>query len=45
LASAEWYCSPILWPDVEARGLYEGIAAYQKRERRFGQTSEQLTDK
>jgi len=34
-----------LWPDFDAEGLYEAIAAFQKRERRFGQTSEQLTAK
>ena len=45
LAYAELYFTPILWPDFDAQGLYDAIAAYQKRERRFGQTSEQLTDK
>ena len=36
---------PVLWPDFDAEGLYEAIATFQKRERRFGQTSEQLTVK
>jgi undecaprenyl diphosphate synthase len=45
LAYAEFYFTPILWPDFDAEGLYEAIAAFQKRERRFGQTSEQLTAK
>jgi len=45
LAYAELYFTPILWPDFDAQGLYDAIAAFQKRERRFGQTSEQLTDK
>jgi undecaprenyl diphosphate synthase len=42
LAYAEFYFTPVLWPDFDASGLYDAIAAYQKRERRFGQTSEQL---
>lgn len=42
LAYAELYFTPVLWPDFDASGLYDAIAAYQKRERRFGQTSEQL---
>ena len=45
LAYAEFYFTPVLWPDFEAEGLYEAIASFQKRERRFGQTSEQLTVK
>ena len=43
LAYAELYFTPVLWPDFDASGLYDAIAAFQKRERRFGQTSEQLT--
>jgi undecaprenyl diphosphate synthase len=42
LAYAELYFTSVLWPDFDASGLYDAIAAYQKRERRFGQTSEQL---
>lgn len=45
LAYAEFYFTPTLWPDFDAAGLYDAIAAYQKRERRFGKTSEQLTAK
>jgi len=45
LAYAELYFTPILWPDFDAHGLYDAIAAFQKRERRYGQTPEQLTDK
>ena len=45
LAYAEFYFTPVLWPDFDAEGLYEAIATFQKRERRFGQTSEQLTVK
>ena len=43
LAYAELYFTPVLWPDFDATGLYDAIAAFQKRERRFGQTTEQLT--
>ena len=43
LAYAELYFTPVLWPDFDASGLYDAIAAFQKRERRFGQTTEQLT--
>jgi len=45
LAYAEFYFTPVLWPDFDAEGLYEAIATFQKRERRFGQTSEQITSK
>ena len=43
LAYAELYFTSVLWPDFDASGLYDAIAAFQKRERRFGQTTEQLT--
>jgi undecaprenyl diphosphate synthase len=45
LAYAEFYFTPTLWPDFDANGLYDAIATYQKRERRFGKTSEQITTK
>ncbi|MBP6549995.1 MAG: undecaprenyl diphosphate synthase family protein, partial [Flavobacterium sp.] len=32
----------ILWPDFKEQDLYEAIISYQKRERRFGKTSEQI---
>ena len=35
-AYAELYFSAALWPDWEARDLFEAIAAYQQRDRRFG---------
>ena len=31
-----------LWPDFREESFYEAIIDYQKRERRFGKTSEQL---
>jgi len=42
LAYAELYFTPVLWPDFSKDDLYEAIIEYQKRERRFGKTSEQL---
>lgn len=35
-AYAEFYFTETLWPDFHAPQLYEAIADYQKRERRFG---------
>lgn len=42
IAYAELYFTDILWPDFTKEDLYEAILNYQKRERRFGKTSEQL---
>ncbi|MEO8795862.1 MAG: isoprenyl transferase [Daejeonella sp.] len=42
LAYAELYFTPKLWPDFRREDLYEAILDYQKRERRFGKTSEQI---
>ena len=36
LAYAEIYVTPTLWPDFRGVNLLEGIAEYQKRERRYG---------
>ncbi len=36
LAYAEIYVTPTLWPDFRGVQLLEGIAEYQKRERRYG---------
>lgn len=43
LAYAEFYFTDKLWPDFRKEDLYEAILNYQNRERRFGKTSEQLT--
>ena len=43
IAYAELYFTSILWPDYTKQHLYEAIIEYQKRERRFGKTSEQLS--
>ena len=42
IAYAELYFSNILWPDFNKKHLHKAIINYQKRERRFGKTSEQL---
>ena len=44
MAYTELYISEILWPDFSKESLYEAIIEYQKRERRFGRTSEQIAD-
>lgn len=42
IAYAELFFVDVLWPDFTEEHLYEAIISYQKRERRFGKTSEQL---
>jgi undecaprenyl diphosphate synthase len=42
VAYAELYFTPVFWPDFGKNELYEAILSYQKRERRFGQISEQV---
>jgi len=42
LAYTELYFTDALWPDFGAQALAEAISSYQRRERRFGRTSEQL---
>lgn len=42
-AYSEFYFSSVLWPDFDAEHLDAAIADYARRERRFGQTSEQIT--
>ncbi|WP_338647257.1 isoprenyl transferase [Flavobacterium sp. KS-LB2] len=42
IAYSELYFTDILWPDFKEEDLYEAIISYQKRERRFGKTSEQI---
>lgn len=42
IAYAELYFTEVLWPDFREKDLYEAIISYQKRERRFGKTSEQI---
>jgi undecaprenyl diphosphate synthase len=42
LAYAELFFSPKLWPDFTKEDLADAVVDYQKRERRFGLTSEQV---
>jgi undecaprenyl diphosphate synthase len=44
MAYAELYFTNILWPDFRQEHFYDAIIEYQNRERRFGKTSEQLTE-
>lgn len=43
LAYAEFYFTDKLWPDFRKQDFIEAINAYQARERRFGKTSEQIS--
>lgn len=45
LAYTELYFTATLWPDFNTEEFGKAIASYQQRERRFGRTSEQLTEK
>ncbi len=42
LSYSELYFTDLCWPDFKKEEFYEAILNYQKRERRFGKTSEQL---
>lgn len=42
LAYTEIYFTDTLWPDFRTPDLYKAIQSFQKRERRFGKTSEQV---
>lgn len=42
IAYSELYFTPKLWPDFRKEDLFEAIYDFQKRERRFGKTSQQL---
>ncbi|QTD37073.1 isoprenyl transferase [Polaribacter batillariae] len=44
MAYAELYFTNILWPDFRQEHFYDAIIEYQNRERRFGKTSEQITE-
>lgn len=39
LAYTELYITPVLWPDVTRRDLFQAIHDYQRRERRFGKVT------
>ena len=42
IAYSELYFTETLWPDFGKEELYKAIIDYQRRERRFGKTSEQV---
>ncbi|TVZ55940.1 undecaprenyl diphosphate synthase [Lutibacter sp. Hel_I_33_5] len=44
MAYAELYFTNVLWPDFRKEDFYDAIIEYQNRERRFGKTSEQITE-
>lgn len=43
IAYTELYFTEVLWPEFRKEDLYQAIVNYQSRERRFGKTSEQVT--
>jgi undecaprenyl diphosphate synthase len=45
LAYTELYFTELLWPDFGKEAFYRAIIDFQKRERRFGKTSEQVLEK
>ncbi len=45
MAYTELYFTYKLWPDFGKEDFYDAIIDFQKRERRFGKTSEQLPEK
>lgn len=44
LAYTEFYITPTLWPDFTRKELMQAIEDYQERERRFGMTSDQISE-
>jgi len=44
LAYTELYFTEKLWPDFGKEDFYKAIADFQKRERRYGMTSEQISE-
>jgi undecaprenyl diphosphate synthase len=45
IAYTELYFTEVLWPDFSKEDFYKAIIDYQKRERRFGKTSDQVLEK
>ena len=41
-AYSELYFCDTFWPDFKEEEFYKAICNYQRRERRFGKTSEQI---
>jgi undecaprenyl diphosphate synthase len=44
-AYAELYFTDVLWPDFNEKEFIKAITVFDQRERRFGQTGEQVTNK
>jgi undecaprenyl diphosphate synthase len=44
MAYSEIHIAPVFWPDFRRENLYSALRDYLQRERRFGKTSEQLTE-
>ena len=44
IAYTELYFTKVLWPDFSKENLLKAITSYQKRERRFGMTSDQIRE-
>jgi len=44
ISYTELYFTEVLWPDFTQNHFFEAIYNYQKRERRFGKTGEQIKD-
>lgn len=42
IAYSELYFTPVLWPDFDNEAYLDAILDFQKRERRFGKTSDQV---
>ena len=42
LAYTELYFTPTLWPDFDHAAFEEAVRSFQKRQRRFGQTGDQI---
>jgi undecaprenyl diphosphate synthase len=43
-AYTEFYFTNVLWPDFSKQHFLDALKEYNRRERRYGKTSEQLTD-
>lgn len=44
-AYSEFYFTDVLWPDFDKNELCKAVCDYQKRQRRYGKTGEQVTAK
>lgn len=44
IAYSEIICTPTLWPDYSEAEFRSALTQYQRRERRFGMTSDQVSD-